>query len=216
MLGVLAAFSVENRNSERLDLLLERQYMQSLLDDLSSDVESIDFALRRTDTHASGIRIVLNSIEQQSLEVTPVQFAEAVSFLSRLVFPVQSRATIDDLMSTGNLRIIRSVAIRTAIADYYSFVDMQTQWQPIWRNYQEDMGRLVPRFIGVFVRAAVESEPGKPDWWNSDREAVNKTSPRPALARSASHKSRCVFRNVVMVIEPVARTTGLATRQRVA
>ena len=173
VLGVLSAFWVENWNSERLDLLLERQYMQSLLDDLNSDVESIDVALRRTDTHTSGIRIVLNSIERESLEVTPVHFAEAVAFLSRLVFPVQSHATIDDLMSTGNLRIIRNTALRTAIADYYSFVDMQTQWQPMWRNYQEDMGRLVPRFIGLSVRAAVESELRKPDWWNSNREVTD-------------------------------------------
>ena len=36
---------------------------------------------------------------------------------------------------------------------------------------------------------------------------------RPPPRRSGIHKRRCVFRNVVMVIEFVARTTGFSMRQ---
>ena len=173
VLGVLAALWVENWNSERKDQLLERQYMQSLLGDLRSDIESIDIALNRTDVYATGVQIVLSSVERQSVDVVPEDFARAVAFLSRLTFPVQSHATINDLMSTGNLRIIRSDEVRSGIAEYYSAVEMQSQWQPLWRNHQAEMGKLLARFIGVRIRAAVDTDYGKPDWWISDEPVTD-------------------------------------------
>jgi hypothetical protein len=125
----------------------------------------------RSATHANEIKLVLSAVGQDSVDVEPIKFARAVSLLSRLTFPVQSRETINDLMSTGNLRIIRSDEIRSGIANYYSFVDMQRQWQPNWRTYQQDMGRLLPTLIDIEVRVAVEPlfVEETPGWWKSNK-----------------------------------------------
>jgi hypothetical protein len=170
VLGVLAAFWVENWNSERLDLKLERQYMQSLLGDLQSDLESVEFSLQRTDVHAAANQIVLESIKRGTVDVAPRKFAESVAYLSRLTFPVQSRGTINDLMSTGNLQIIRSEKVRKGIADYYAEIEMQSQWLTNWRNYQREMGRLLPRFISTEIRSAVEDREERPEWWKGKNE----------------------------------------------
>ncbi len=175
VLGVLAAFWVENWNSDRNDRVLEQRYMQSLLADLQSDIESYDYVMERSATHANEIKLVLSAVGQESVDVEPTEFARAVSLLSRLSFPVQSRETINDLMSTGNLRIIRSDEVRSGIAKYYSVVDMQRQWQPSWRTYQQEMGRLLPTLIDVEVRAAVEPllVEETPDWWKSNKTVTS-------------------------------------------
>jgi hypothetical protein len=202
VLGVLAAFWVENWNSERLDLLLERQYMQSLIRDLQSDIESVDSTLERTEIHAAGDRIVLDSIESASVDVTPREFAQAVAYLSRLTFPVQSRETINDLMSTGNLRIIRSEEVRSRIADYYASTEMQSQWQPGWRVYQQDMARLVPRFINTALRSAVEYEDERPEWYKSGDEITDADANR-ILGRLIDHP------DAVPTIENIFRAQAL-------
>ena len=174
-LGVLAALWVGNWNSDRNDRELEQRYMQSLLADLRSDIESLDYVMERSATHANEIKLVLSAVGQESVDVAPAEFARAVSLLSRLSFPVQSRETINDLMSTGNLRIIRSDEVRSGIAKYYSVVDMQSQWQPNWRVYQQEMGRLLPTLIDFEVRAAVEPlmVEETPDWWKSNKTVTS-------------------------------------------
>jgi len=152
VLGVLAAFWVENWNSERKDQLLERQYIQSLLGDLRSDSKSIDYAMQMTEMYAQSGLAVLKSIKEKSFDLPPAEFAKAVSRSGFLVFPTHSRRTINDLMSTGNLRIIESEDVRTGIADYYATIDGARQFHHNWREYQIHLGKILPEVISFEAR----------------------------------------------------------------
>ena len=149
VLGVLAAFWVENWNAERCERLLEIEYVQSLLRDLKSDSESIDTALRRSEHFARSGLIVLESIREGRLDIPATEFAKAVGDSGLLVFPTYSRRTINDLMSTGNLRVIESEEVLAGIADYYASIDNGAQWQINWREYQIHLGKIIPEVIGL-------------------------------------------------------------------
>jgi len=166
MLGVLAALWVGNWNADRSDRLLEQQYILSLLDDLEADSESIDNALRRSEEFAQSGRTVLSAIEKQQIDVSPAEFAQAVSEAGLLVFSTHSRRTINDLMSTGNLRIIESEDVLAGIADYYATIENRAQWQQNWREYQIHLGKYLPEIINLELRQAISypDQSALPPW----------------------------------------------------
>jgi len=147
LLGVLAALAVDNWNSDRKDRLLEREYLLSLLDDFEADHKSLGGAIRRSEEIARAQQTVLRAAEERQFEVTPAEFVYAVSEVGLLVFATHSRRTINDLMSTGNLRIIESDVVRTALANYHSRIASRAQWQQNWREYQIHLGKLLPEII---------------------------------------------------------------------
>jgi hypothetical protein len=147
LLGVLAAFAVENWNSDRKDRSLEREYLLSLLDDFDADKKSLDTAMQRSEEIASAQQTVLSVAERRHFEITPTEFVYAVSEVALLVFATHSRRTINDLMSTGNLRIIESDEVRTALANYYARIASRAQWQRNWRDYQIHLGKMLPEII---------------------------------------------------------------------
>ena len=71
LLGVLAAFAVENWNSDRKDRLLEIEYIEALLDDLRKDDLSIVSALQGAETFAQRGQLLLTAIDQKELSTPP-------------------------------------------------------------------------------------------------------------------------------------------------
>ena len=154
VLGVLAALWVENLNSERKDRVLEREYLLSLLSDFAADERSLDAAIRRSEEIALAQQIVMRAADTKQLDVSPIEFVDAVSEVGLLVFATHSRRTINDLMSTGNLRIIESDEVRNALADYYAHIASRAQWQRNWREYQIHLGKILPEVINWRYRVA--------------------------------------------------------------
>ena len=141
VLGVLSALWVENWNSERQDRALEMEYLESMVAELELDSASIVDAMQFAEIVANKSRSVLNAIDEQQFAGTPEDFARSVELTAYLRFPTHSRATINDLMATGNLRLLRSEAVRNAIAAYYSTIEWNSQWNDQARDAQFRMNR---------------------------------------------------------------------------
>ena len=187
VLGVLAAFWVENWNAERNDRLLEVEYVHSLLEDLKADSNSIDSALRRSEQLARSGLTVLESIREGQLDVPATEFAQAVGDSGLLVFPTYSRRTIDDLMSTGNLRIIESEEVLTGIADYYASIDNSAQWHTNWREYQIRLGKIIPEVIGPNAQASTSGLRNFLAPWMKPNFAVSADEASAILDRLIEH-----------------------------
>ena len=202
VLGVLAAFWVENWNSERKDRVLEREYIQSLLGDLRADSGSFSSTLNRTEELADYISVVLDSIESRKISVSPKDFVLAANSLSRLTFPAESRSTINDLMSTGNLRLIESREVRSAISDYYTALDWNAQWREVWRSYQLSMASIVPELVDVRFREAFLFDADRIPWVTTDIE-ISASDAEGILQRFSDHPQ------ALTAIANMKRTQGL-------
>ena len=135
VLGVLAAFWVENWNSERKDRDLEREYIDSLIVDLEQDLAVFNRNIEYTEEIVGYVNQVLEMVRSSQPIGTPEEVATAITNVSRYTFASQRRVTYDDLQSTGNLRIIQSDTIRSEIAEYYASWDFRAQWRGSWRSY---------------------------------------------------------------------------------
>lgn len=123
VVGVLIALWVDQLREARVNAGLEIEYVESLLTDLEADLVQFDEAeawMRRSEAHAA---IVLALYEGLPPTDNVIVLAQAVETAGWQYVPTIARHTLDDLRSTGNLRLITDPALRRAIAAYYTTVD---------------------------------------------------------------------------------------------
>ena len=143
MLGVLIAFAVNDFWSDRLDRELEIQYLKRLHADIKTDEAwttnynqgSIIRKMAALDAIAPVVRgrePVPEDIETFFLNVTfgGIGGASPSYFVNRTTF--------EDLMATGNLRMIQDTGIRSKLSQYYF-------------NYANNHARVMARVTGYFM-----------------------------------------------------------------
>jgi hypothetical protein len=126
VLGILIALAVDDWMQGRRDARMEREYLQLLVRDLQRDDEILkefmDFEARQTSDGIMAYRALRTSVADANKEAV-------VSALSRLTSRRTLRlvrATYTNLVSTGNLRLIRNSALRDRIVKYYEESDRRT------------------------------------------------------------------------------------------
>ncbi len=164
VLGVLAAFWVENWNSDRNDQILEFRYVAALLEDLRKDDLALQFAMSEAEDSSALGRMLLKAIEEDSISVTPNEFVKAASRSGWMQYPSFTRVTFTDLMNTGNLRLIRSDSIRVSISSYYTSIELGGV-ERVRREQQARMSNLTAEFLPLKFRDAYDYQlMGGPPW----------------------------------------------------
>jgi len=136
--GVFLGIQAANWNDSRKDRVEERRYYAQILDDLRADQQTFQQALRRSakyDVAAENtLRAIHSGIPPNS---TPGRFAVDIHQAGWIYIPRPSRRTYDELISTGNLGLLRSEAAKAAIAEYYYSFDDLRQWDQLLRSQQD-------------------------------------------------------------------------------
>lgn len=136
--GVFLGIQAANWNDSRKERVEERRYYAQILDDLRADQLTLqDTLLRATRYDAAAentLRAIRSGIPPHS---TPGRFAVDIHHAGWLYLPRPSRRTYDELISTGNLGLLRSEAAKTAIAEYYASFDDLRQWDGLLRSQQD-------------------------------------------------------------------------------
>jgi hypothetical protein len=202
VLGVLAALGVDNWNSDRKDRLLEIEYIAAILEDLRKDDAAMQFAMQEAETNSNLGRILLKAMDEETVNIAASEFVTAAARSPWLHIPTHTRVTINDLMSTGNLRLIRSNAIRASISTYYTDVE-QRGVEQVLREHQSRMGRLIAEFLPLEFREAHLYElSGGPPWAPKSITATDSDT-RAILEAMLANP------NVRPAIEIMIRTQGI-------
>ena len=160
VVGVLMALWVDQLREARVNAELEVQYLESLATDLDADLVQFDSAeawMRRSEAAAA---TVLALYEGSPPTEDLADLVAAVETAGWQYFPSITRHTIDDLRSTGNLRLIRDPALRRAIASYYATVEVVSvpladMRDRIWAQYDARVANV----LGPGVRLGVLQRP---------------------------------------------------------
>lgn len=120
--GILVALAVDGWIDDRRDARLERAYLERLEQDLERNVaildEYVDFEQQQTADGVLAYRALrgVPGIERERV-------AQALSNLANRRTLRLLRATYQDLLSTGNLSLVRDPALRDAIVRLYEEAD---------------------------------------------------------------------------------------------
>ena len=150
ILGVFIGIEAANWNARRQDRQEERRYYEQIIGDLDSDLKDMAEARRFSAQNDNAADFVLASLADDANAVSrPGPFASSIIYAGYLYFPQPNRQTYDELISTGNLRLLRDGNLNRAIAQYYALVEMNRQWDSMIRmqqsEYWSQIAGLLPR-----------------------------------------------------------------------
>lgn len=162
VIGVFVGIEAANWNQARQDRQEERRYYGQLLVDLRDDLQTFSRAEKRADRYDEAAQLVIDRLGGKAPpEASPGQMAMAIHKAGWVYIPYASRGTYNELVSTGNLGLLRSSELKSEIAHYYASFDELRQWDSLLRdqqsNYWAETAGILPRSV---VRAALrDTEP---------------------------------------------------------
>jgi hypothetical protein len=132
VVGILVAFQIDRWREIRENRALEATYIRRLTADIEADVPRASLAIGLAVQRRQFAELLMDVARDPHAATTqPARFLVAIESAAFTFTPAIGTQTIDDLRSTGNLRLIRDESLLRAIHAYYGFDQQQRQWLPL-------------------------------------------------------------------------------------
>ena len=121
VIGILIAVQINNWNGYHKDQKTEHQYLLNFVEDMRSDSSNLAYFTRVYPPKIDALLLARTNA------MHGVEIKDTLEFITRMGFagvaskaPIfETQSTYDDIISTGNLRLIRNSDLREQILDYY-------------------------------------------------------------------------------------------------
>jgi len=127
VLGVLVALGVDEWRGNRADARQEVEYYRSLVEDLDRDIAEYEFARDFIAVSIRAAEHVLSAITGAPATDPFPTLVQAVQYASWVNYPAWSSGTLDELVSSGTIRLMRDQVIKRAMLLYYDGI---AEWKP--------------------------------------------------------------------------------------
>ena len=115
------------RDRQEADLAIS--YLEGLQTDVRADISALRFSSDQAQNRLAIIRQVEVWLHDPSASPDPDALVMNVHYAGVTFFPTISRFTIEELKSTGDLRLLKNLALKRQVADYYNQIGLQIeQW----------------------------------------------------------------------------------------
>jgi len=152
VIGVLAALAADTAFEERRDDELKEEYLARLEADVQSDVEAVKHRI----TFFNAVQAYCGDMLTWLDSDAPVDHATLMAaFYSAEMWPfLPNESTFEDLKSTGNIRLLDDIELRTSLSLYYNRADRsRAGWNP-----SQDYRRVVRGVIPIDVQARIRQK----------------------------------------------------------
>jgi hypothetical protein len=195
IVGVFLGIEAANWNESRKERAEERRYYAQVIGDLRTDQRTLRSALERSKRFDEAAEETLQSLTSGvPARTSPGRFAVQLHYAGFLYLPRSARSTYDELISTGNLGLLKNQRAKAAIAEYYATFDEIRQWDGLLRQqqglYWEMSAGILPRSV---LQAAIrEREPVLTSAQANHilEEARSRPGMRNLLVSMAAHQER--------------------------
>ena len=149
VVGVLVALALEGGWQTREDRLRESAYLGAVVAELQSYISELEGSLNGNgfahDALERARRIRRDGQHPDSARVFISSLVEALTFL---VIPTVSTAVYDDLVNTGNIRLIRDDVVRSTVLETYSSIEANLERLSIAEaSIRPGLDALVSRYL---------------------------------------------------------------------
>ena len=126
-LGVLIALWADQAIQVRQEGARAVSYLERLQEDVSADIDALRFSSNAARDRLVIIQQVDAWLHDSGAMPDPDSLVSAVHYAGVTVSPSISRFTIEELQSTGDLRLLTNDALKRQIADYYNQIELQIE-----------------------------------------------------------------------------------------
>jgi hypothetical protein len=150
VVGVLIALGVDQAVQTAGERRREAQYLEALAEEIEADLGQLQGPLREgLEQREAAAQLVIAALNGQTME--PSFIVAALDRAGHVSFFVPRRATFDDLVSTGNLRLIRDRRVRAALIAYYDVTELNAAneliRQEIWYGYRSTLEEVLDPLV---------------------------------------------------------------------
>jgi len=145
VIGILIALQINTWNEERKSKKATMVYMDRLIDDLKSDTIMLSDHIQSAVLKNQFCKQIKKVVHQNAIIQDTNAFVIKLQGVGRSLRPSVSTNTIDDLKSTGNLKLVKEIEITNSIRNYYNF-------SPDWW-FEEYTDQLVNGYLPIVVDA---------------------------------------------------------------
>lgn len=151
VVGVLVALAVDQMVDARAERQLERDYLSALQADVQSDLSRLRDELHPgIDEREAMARAVIAALDEE-YPFDAVRLAVALDWAGHLALFEPRRATFDDLLGTGNLRLIRNRELRAEVVEYHDLTGLRSMHDlirnEIWYGYRESVDEVLDPLV---------------------------------------------------------------------
>lgn len=186
ILGVVIALAFNSWAETRSDRRLERSYLSRLARDLRADSMLLQRYRANAAQGEAGARLLINLLDDPSQAADDTTVARSFGAATRGALSAANGPTIDELKSTGNLRVIRDAGVRDALLTYYSeLIRLQRTLETVMRRGRDPLAEVgwdIQAFDPALAYAITSQEQAQ----NAGAENANRP-PQPASERFRNH-----------------------------
>ncbi len=171
-LAVFLGFLAENLREDSAERSREREYIESLVVDLAADHAAISTMTRQIDAQINGFDTLQTMFSSGDLINNQAKVYDCYYYSSylQLSFPVNfNERTITQLLSSGNMRLLRAKAAADSVTDYFNLIkDVEAQKQMYIDNINKCTELMFNIYDITYLRRMVNNRDSlvfiNPDW----------------------------------------------------
>ncbi len=150
VIGILIALQINNWNEDRKNSVKEKQYLTSFKNDLLINITELERVIEKsefTSKHADTVLMIYqNEIRDVPLDKLIRQIMTATGFT---VYTSQE-GTIQDIVGSGTLDIIKNDSIRLAIGSWEGNLKMIREWEKMEKKSVDEYDGFIMSNIDLF------------------------------------------------------------------
>jgi len=160
VIGILIALQINNLNEQRKSDTLTSTYLNNLQLDLLSDLSGIKKTKKDINNFEEEGHYSLDVIDGKIDTINKKKFLESLVWNNHYPIFQPSRSTYDDLINSGNIKLIKDNNLKVALSKYYLKNDWWEQFgqrakDTYWDLMREEMFKTVDPFM---MKAFYEAE----------------------------------------------------------
>ena len=149
--GVLVALAVETALEEREDDKLRSEYISRIKTDVAADKKAIEF---RIDFFEKVSKFSRDTLDWAESDLPVDKDVLLASFYAAEIWPfLPNVSTYQDLQSTGNIRLLDDIELRTSLVSYHTQASASRPgWTPL-EDYREIIRGVIPTDVQDQIRS---------------------------------------------------------------
>lgn len=146
VIGILIALQINNWNQRRIDNSKETKYLYNLQKELVSNINlTQDIIKSRIERKIEGLKLGKRFSENQLVITDTLELLDKIGYggVASGGLSFGARSFYDELLSTGNLQLIKKDTIKNSIANYYTLIGLYEERSKVhssrYSNYLSEL-----------------------------------------------------------------------------